>query len=73
MSNSHKCMGINGEALQLHSVYKKPYILLQVTQEFVSGYEGVCVGGGSGGGGCEGVENSHCDHADIQINNLGRS
>ena len=33
MSNSHKCMGVNGEALQLHAVYKKPYFffLLQVT------------------------------------------
>ena len=24
-SNSRKCMGVNGEALQLHTVYKKPY------------------------------------------------
>ena len=24
-SNSCECMGVNGEALQLHSVYKKPY------------------------------------------------
>ena len=24
-SNSRECMGINGEALQLHAVYKKPY------------------------------------------------
>ena len=30
-------MGVNGEALQLHTVYKKPYVLLQVTQESVSG------------------------------------
>ena len=31
-------MGVNGEALQLHAVYKKSYfLLLQVTQEFVSG------------------------------------
>ena len=30
-SNSRECMGVNGEALQLHSVYKKPYFLLQVT------------------------------------------
>ena len=28
-------MGVNGEALQLHAVYKKPYFLLQVTQESV--------------------------------------
>ena len=25
-------MGVNGEALQLHSVHKKPYFLLQVMQ-----------------------------------------
>ena len=30
-SNSRKCMGVNGEALQLYAVYKKPYFLLQVT------------------------------------------
>ena len=35
-SNSRKCMGVNGEALQLHAVYKKPYFLLQVTRESVS-------------------------------------
>ena len=29
-------MGINEEVLQLHVVYKKPYFLLQVTQESVS-------------------------------------
>ena len=29
-------MGVSGEALQLHAVYKKPYFLLQVTQEYVS-------------------------------------
>ena len=29
-------MGVNGEALQLHSVYKKPYFLLQVTRQSVS-------------------------------------
>ena len=29
MSNSHKCTGVNGEALQLHSVYKKPYCKLR--------------------------------------------
>ena len=28
-------MGVNGEALQLHAVYKKPYLLLQVTRESV--------------------------------------
>ena len=36
MSNSRECMGVNGKALQLHSVHKKPYFLLQVMQEFVS-------------------------------------
>ena len=36
MSNSRECMGVNGEALQLHTVYKKPYFLLQVKREFVS-------------------------------------
>ena len=30
-------MGVNGEALQLHAVHKKPYFLLQVTWESVSG------------------------------------
>ena len=25
MSNTHECMGVNGEALQLHAVYKKAY------------------------------------------------
>ena len=30
-------MGVNGEALRLHAVYKKPYLLLQITQESVSG------------------------------------
>ena len=35
-SNSRECMGVNGEALQLHAVYKKPYLLLQVTRESVS-------------------------------------
>jgi len=29
-------MGVNGEALQLHAVYKKLYFLLQVTWESVS-------------------------------------
>ena len=36
MSNSHECMGVNGEALQLHAVYQKPYFILQVTQEPIS-------------------------------------
>ena len=36
MSNSHKNMEVNGKALQLHVVYKKPYFLLQVTRESVS-------------------------------------
>ena len=49
-SNSRECMGVNGEALQLHSVYKKPHFFYasharicimqccksQVTQESVS-------------------------------------
>ena len=29
--------GVNGEALQLHAIYIKPYFLLQVTRESVSG------------------------------------
>jgi len=29
-------MGVNGEALQLHAVYKKSYLLLQVMRESVS-------------------------------------
>ena len=29
-------MRVNGEALQLHTVYKKPYFLLQVMRESVS-------------------------------------
>ena len=37
MSNSHECMGVNGEALQLQAVYKKPSFLLQVTWKSVSG------------------------------------
>ena len=36
MSYLCECMGVNGEALQPHKVYKKPYCLLQVTQESVS-------------------------------------
>ena len=37
MSNSHKNMEVNGEALQLHVVYKMPlFFLLQVTRESVS-------------------------------------
>ena len=35
-SNSPECMGVNGEALQLRAVYKKPYFVLQVTQESIS-------------------------------------
>ena len=35
-SNSCKCMGVNGEALQLHAVYREPYFLLQVTRESIS-------------------------------------
>ena len=35
-SNSRERMGVNGEALQLHTVYKKPYFLLQVTLESIS-------------------------------------
>ena len=36
MSNLHECMGVNGEALQLHSVDKKLYFVVQVTRESVS-------------------------------------
>ena len=39
MSNSHECMGVNGEALQLRKVYKKPHFLLQVTWESVRCYK----------------------------------
>ena len=35
-SNSRECMGVNGEALQLHAVYKKPYFVMQITRESVS-------------------------------------
>ena len=35
-SNSRECMGVNGQPLQLHAVYEKPY-LIQVTWESVSG------------------------------------
>ena len=35
-SNSRERMGVNGEALQLHAVYKKPYFLLRVTRESIS-------------------------------------
>ena len=31
MSNSCKCTGVNGEALQVHAGYKNPYILLRVS------------------------------------------
>ena len=37
MSNSRECMGVNGEALQLQAVYKKPSFLLQVGWKSVSG------------------------------------
>ena len=37
MSNSRECMGVNGEALELRAVYKKPYFILQVMRESVSG------------------------------------
>ena len=30
-------MGVDGEALQLHTVYKKSYFLLQVTRESILG------------------------------------
>ena len=36
MFNSHERIEVNGEALQLHTVYKKLYFLLQVTRESVS-------------------------------------
>ena len=29
-------MGVNGEALQLHTVYNKPHFLLQIMRESVS-------------------------------------
>ena len=37
MSYSCECLGVNWEALQPHKIYKKPYYLLQVMQESVSG------------------------------------
>ena len=37
MSNSHECMGVNGEALELRAVHKKPYFILQVMRGSVSG------------------------------------
>ena len=36
LCDSRDCMGVNGEASQLHAVYKKPYYLLQATRESVS-------------------------------------
>ena len=38
MNNYHsrECTGVNGEALQLHAVYKKPYFVLQVMRKSVS-------------------------------------
>jgi len=35
-------MGVNGEALQLHAVYKKPYFLLQAMRESVSVLQVTC-------------------------------
>ena len=35
-------MGVNGEALHLHIIYKKPYFLLQVTRESVSVLQITC-------------------------------
>ena len=37
MCNSRECMGVNGEALELCAVYKKPYFILQVMRGSVSG------------------------------------
>ena len=35
-------MGVSGEAFQLHTVYKKPYFVLQVTRESVSVLQVTC-------------------------------
>ena len=35
--NSHKCMAVISEALQLCKIHKRQFLLLQVTQEFISG------------------------------------
>ena len=42
-SNSRECMGVNGETLKLHTVYKN--FLLQIMWEFVSGTtsDGRCI------------------------------
>ena len=40
--NSHEYMRVNGETLQLHAVYKKPYFVLQVTWEFVLVLQVMC-------------------------------
>ena len=32
LTHARECMGVNGEALQLHVLYKKSYFLLQVTR-----------------------------------------
>ena len=41
-SNSHKRMGVNGEALQLHAVCKKTYFILQVTRELYQVLQVMC-------------------------------
>ena len=33
MSNTCKCMGVNGEPLQLHAVYKKPYFFYYISHK----------------------------------------
>ena len=36
-SNSHECMGVNGEVLQLHAVYKlKSYFLYSLSENLIS-------------------------------------
>ena len=39
MSNPCECMAVNGQALHLHAVRIKPYLLLQVTWESVSVFQ----------------------------------
>ena len=36
-SNSHECRGVNGEALQLHAVYKKPAVF------FTASHARICI------------------------------
>ena len=36
MSNSHECMGVNGKALQLCIIYKKPYF-------FITSHARICI------------------------------